>query len=147
MTAFLTYREQLKGFFEKRVASDDAAERFLGDLSLDILPCALHAAAEPVPLLYGMGNDLVVEGLRADLMREVAPPRTSAAMDHAHTRRRLQAVLMALNELPSGPRQAFLLHRFGGFTLPEVAEAMALPRATIEQRLIEALTHLLQRVA
>jgi DNA-directed RNA polymerase specialized sigma24 family protein len=145
MNAFLSYREQLKDFFVRRLASGEAADRFLEDLSLDILPRSLHAAAQPVPLLYSMGNEFVVEGLRADLIREVAPPRGSAATDQAHRRRRRQAVLTALNELPAGPRQAFLLHRFGGFTLPEVACAMGLPLATVELRLVDALSHILRR--
>jgi RNA polymerase sigma factor (sigma-70 family) len=53
---------------------------------------------------------------------------------------KLHLVRSALQKLPHKTRHVFLLHRFEGFTYPEIAEQLGLSRKSIEYHMSRALT-------
>jgi RNA polymerase sigma-70 factor (ECF subfamily) len=66
-------------------------------------------------------------------------PGPEASLDEEDTRRfLLQRVREALDDLPDGAREAFVLFRFEGMTVAQVAEATQAPLKTVESRLRRA---------
>jgi RNA polymerase sigma-70 factor, ECF subfamily len=61
----------------------------------------------------------------------------------AHLARRIHA---AVDTLPDGPREAFILFRFEGHTCAEIAEITGVPHKTIESRLARAVELLAPRL-
>lgn len=55
-------------------------------------------------------------------------------------------VRTAVDELPEGPREAFILFRFEGHTCAEIAEITGAPRKTVESRLARAIEILSARL-
>lgn len=53
----------------------------------------------------------------------------------------------ALDELPEGPREAFLLFRYEGLSCAEIAEATGAPRKTVETRLRRATQLLAEKLS
>ncbi|HUR29011.1 MAG TPA: RNA polymerase sigma factor, partial [Planctomycetota bacterium] len=58
----------------------------------------------------------------------------------------LARVRSAVDGLPEGPREAFILFRFEGHTCAEIAEIMRTPKKTVESRLARAIELLNQRL-
>jgi len=58
----------------------------------------------------------------------------------------VQRVRAAVDTLPEGPREAFILFRFEGHTCAEVAEITGVPRKTVESRLARAVELLAARL-
>ena len=58
----------------------------------------------------------------------------------------VQRVRAAVDTLPEGPREAFILFRFEGHTCAEIAEIAGVPRKTIESRLARAVELLAARL-
>jgi RNA polymerase sigma-70 factor (ECF subfamily) len=81
-------------------------------------------------------------------LRETADPGSQGPieeLDEQDTRRfLLQRVREALDGLPDGAREAFVLFRFEGLSVAEVAETTSAPLKTVESRLRRA-TQLLSR--
>jgi RNA polymerase sigma-70 factor (ECF subfamily) len=77
-----------------------------------------------------------------------AEPGPEKAVDDEDTRRfLLQRVREALDTLPDGAREAFVLFRYEGMTVREVAETVEAPLKTVESRLRRAKQLLTQRLA
>jgi len=69
------------------------------------------------------------------------------ALDDEDTRRfLLQRVREALDTLPDGAREAFVLYRYEGMTVREVADTVEAPLKTVESRLRRAKELLTQRL-
>jgi RNA polymerase sigma-70 factor (ECF subfamily) len=58
----------------------------------------------------------------------------------------VQRVRAAVDTLPEGPREAFILFRFEGHTCAQIAELAGVPRKTIESRLARAVELLAARL-
>lgn len=50
-----------------------------------------------------------------------------------------RALLRTILRLPVGPRDVFLLHRFGGMSLDQVSDRLGLERAEVRALLVDAL--------
>lgn len=50
-----------------------------------------------------------------------------------------RALLRAILRLPLGPREVFLLHRFGGMSLDQVSDHLGLERGAVHALLVDAL--------
>jgi RNA polymerase sigma-70 factor (ECF subfamily) len=61
-------------------------------------------------------------------------------------RRNLQHCMSALAELPNVYRHVFLLHRVDGMAQAEIAQALKIPKRTVERYIAKALAHCLERV-
>lgn len=53
-----------------------------------------------------------------------------------------RALLRAILRLPVGPRDVFLLHRFGGMSLDQVSDHLGLERAEVDALLVDALVRI-----
>lgn len=76
------------------------------------------------------------------------PPAERAIDDREAADFLLRRVAEAVDELPDGPREAFVLFRYEGMTCAEIAEATETPVKTVETRLrraTELLAHQLAR--
>ncbi|MBL8856924.1 MAG: RNA polymerase sigma factor [Planctomycetes bacterium] len=70
-----------------------------------------------------------------------------ADMDEREARAVLVArVRAAVDELPEGPREAFILFRFEGHSCAQIAEITGAPKKTVESRLARALAILNERL-
>lgn len=68
-------------------------------------------------------------------------------IDEREAREALMArVRTAVDELPEGPREAFILFRFEGHTCAEIAEITGAPRKTVESRVARAVELLNERL-
>lgn len=78
-----------------------------------------------------------VLGARCD----VEPVHTPVAefVEHEAHARLVERVRAAVDELPEGPREAFILFRFEGHSCAEVAEITEAPLKTVESRLARAM--------
>lgn len=56
-------------------------------------------------------------------------------------RHQLAELAVFLNELPESCRQAFVLHKFEGYSHPEVAERMGISVSMVEKHIMRALMH------
>lgn len=80
---------------------------------------------------------------RPPLPLESAAEPTSAGPENAVDEKEAKAFLLArvreaVDSLPDGPREAFLLHRFEGMTVAETAETVGAPVKTVESRIRRA---------
>jgi RNA polymerase sigma-70 factor (ECF subfamily) len=74
-------------------------------------------------------------------------PGHEAEVDEAETHRfLLQRIREAADSLPEGAREAFLMFRFEGMTVAEVARTTSAPVKTVESRLRRAMELLVQRL-
>lgn len=68
----------------------------------------------------------------------VSKPRPERRSRHqANDSRR--ALLRAILRLPRGPRDVFLLHRFGGMSLDQVSDHLGIERGAVQALLVDAL--------
>lgn len=128
----------------------DAWLRFGGQLEESL---AIH---NPVAYLYR-----IVRNLAYDLSRRLATERRQpdghdaladiAASDagpeqQAASQDELQALTEALGELPERTRQAFEMHRLGGFTLHQIADTLKVSPSLVHQLVHDALSHCMDRL-
>lgn len=53
-----------------------------------------------------------------------------------------RALLRAILRLPLGPRDVFLLHRFGGMSLDQISDHLGLERAEVHASMVHALVRI-----
>lgn len=58
----------------------------------------------------------------------------------------LENIKRVLDELPSQRRQAFLLCRLEGLSIPEIAELMGIEERTVRTHIVEAVEHFVKRI-
>ncbi len=78
---------------------------------------------------------------------EPAPPADRAVADAEARAFLLRRVEEAVDALPDGPREAFVMFRIEGLTCAQIAEATEAPVKTVETRLRRATELLAQKVA
>jgi len=162
VAAFLEKRENLALFMAARLRSLEAAEDLVQDLYLKV--AALPADADvrtPVPLLYKMAANLVVDHVRsagragrrdgqwrmaaqaqvgaADVAAD--PPADQALME----KQQAAAFARAVAELPPQMGRAFRLHKLEGRSQAEAAQLMGVSRKMVEAHVAAAVKRLTER--
>ena len=163
MQAYLRDRADLVRAFAPRVGSREAADELIQELG-----CKLAAMrTEPEPdhpsaYLYRLAHNLMLDRRRGDdrsRAREAAwrlenvvslagqsisnEPPVERAID---ARRKMEAVIRLLRELPPATRRAFELHKLEGRTHAETAALMGISRSGVEKHMMAALKLLLARM-
>jgi RNA polymerase sigma-70 factor (ECF subfamily) len=162
VVAFLVKRENLTLFIAARVRSLETAEDLVQDLFLKV--AALRSDSDvraPVPLLYKMAANLVVDHIRSrgragrrdgqwrmDTQASVGgvdvaaePPADQALME----KERAQAFAQAVADLPPQMGRAFRLHKLEGRSQAEAAEMMGVSRKMVEAHIAAAVKRLTER--
>jgi RNA polymerase sigma-70 factor (ECF subfamily) len=161
--AFLEKRENLLLFLAARTRSMAAAEDLVQELYLKV--AAVDPATDvrtPVPLLYRMASNLLVDQLRSAQRdgRRNAEWRTQthvtlggedivaepAADDQLIAKDRARQLADAVEALPPQMGRAFRLHKLEGKSQAETAEIMKVSRKMVEQHIAAAIRHLAQRL-
>ena len=161
--AFLEKRENLLLFLAARTRSMAAAEDLVQELYLKV--AAVDPATDvrtPVPLLYRMASNLLVDQLRSAQRdgRRNAEWRTQthvtlggedivaepAADDQLIAKDRARQLADAVEALPPQMGRAFRLHKLEGRSQIETAEIMKVSRKMVEQHIAAAIRHLAQRL-
>jgi len=162
VAAFLEKRENLVLFMAARLRSMEAAEDLVQELYLKI--AAMPEGAEvraPVPLLYRMASNLVVDHVRSSgragrrdgqwrldtratvggVDVEAEPAADEALMEKEQAR----AFARAVADLPPQMGRAFRLHKLEGRSQAETAELMGVSRKMVEAHIAAAVKRLTER--
>ena len=162
IAVFLRKRPDLVRFFARRTGSEAEAEDLVQEIFLKIrdLPSG-DAVQSPEAFLYRVGSNLLLDRIkqsrrqsaRDGAWRQARVGRHGdeaanepAADDAVAARRRLEALVAALDELPPQTARAFRRHKFDGLSQGEVAAEMGVSRSSVEKYIMAALKHLLARV-
>lgn len=105
------------------------------------------------PWLYGIATNLVAGHRRSEARRLRAMGRLAADRHETHDRSddiagaldatdRWHAIAEAIAGLPTGERDALLLHAWEGLSYDEIADALQIPVGTVRSRLNRARTRL-----
>jgi RNA polymerase sigma-70 factor (ECF subfamily) len=162
VAAFLEKRDNLTLFMAARLRSLEAAEDLAQELFLKVaqLPPDTDVRS-PVPLLYRMAANLVVDHVRSagragrrdgqwrqaahvqvgDIDVAAERPADQALME----KQQAQAFARAVAELPPQMGRAFRLHKLEGRSQTETAELMGVSRKMVEAHIAAAVKRLTER--
>jgi RNA polymerase sigma-70 factor (ECF subfamily) len=163
MATYLGQRQALVRFFTARLGSAAAGEDLVQEIYLKLLGVRTDVPIENgLGYIYRLGWNLMLDmrrGERRSALREanwagvrlvriggepiVDEPPAESALD---TRRRLERILSAVDELPPSVQRAFRLHKLEEMSHSEVAQAMGISRSAVEKHVSAALRHLLFRL-
>ncbi len=152
---YLLHSGELNAFARQRVGGEEAAD-VVQDTYLRVLQYAGQSALEnPRAYLYRVAANVATDRGVAQkksnerFEHEVDPdsldsaaPGPEATLD---SRQRLQHCLAALDELPAVYRHVFLLHRIDGLTQGEIADALGIPKRTVERYIAKTLEYCIGR--
>ena len=159
VAVYLRKRADLVRFFTKRTGSAAAAEDIVQEIYLKIAGGrGSEALQSPESYLYRVGINAMLDrakqerrqrrrgrdwqwwahGGRVQPANDEAPPE-----DALDARRRLEALMRRLDELPPRVARAFRMHRFEGRSHAEIAAELGVSRSSVEKYIMTALRHLL----
>ena len=130
---FMNHRPELLAYAHRIIRDHASAEDIVQEAYLRFADATKGTLVEePVRYLYRIVRNLAIDGRRRQLRDahrtvsdgEVADKlvaRTQSPEDSAASRADLQALEAALAELPARTRAALEMHRFGGYTLKQIA--------------------------
>lgn len=144
--------DELGRALRRRGASADAASDITHDAFLRMLTLPADAAvADPRSFLFRIARNLSIDLARRRRALPMAPDGETALAqlaDDAPSAERvalakleLAALQRALDAVPAGPREAFLL-RLDGRSYDEIAAALSIPRQTAFSRVVRVIAHL-----
>ncbi|NBB65981.1 sigma-70 family RNA polymerase sigma factor [Pseudomonas sp. ODNR1LW] len=165
LAIYLDRRPALVRFFTARTRSADRAQDIVQEIYVRLQALSEAAAEEikaPVPLLYRIGGNLMLDQVRAgrrSAARDQSWTEISGAAvdgisvadepspeDAAWARLKLDQVAVALEGMPPNARMAFRLHKIDGLTHAEVAARIGVSRSSVEKYVSAVLARLLERV-
>lgn len=149
--------------FTARLGSVAAAEDLVQEIYVKIATVGDEApVANLVGYLYRIGWNLMLDsrrGARRTATRDSAwtesvTTRVGAEMvvegaapeEAIDARRRLEALLVALEDLPPNIQRTFRLHKFDGLSHAQVAAQLGISRSSVEKHISAALKHLVREV-
>lgn len=153
---YLLHSGELYSFARQRAGSEDAAD-IVQDTYLRVLRYADQSSLEnPRAYLYRVAANVATDrGIARNKCNEKIEPEVNPdSLDSAapcpeatlDARQRLQQCLAALDELPAAYRHVFLLHRIDGLPQGEIADALGIPKRTVERYIAKTLEHCLERL-
>lgn len=147
---FRQHGRELLAFATQRVG--DAAEDLVQDAYLRLLQHEdPQTIINPRAYLYKITANAAVDHHRKQQVRETSaeylddfdalPSHLPNPEAEVETALLLQRCHAALEQLPDIQRHVFLLHRIDGWSHAEIADALNMPRRTVERHCAKALTH------
>lgn len=150
---FLDHRTDLLAYARRIVGDHADAEDVVQEAYLRFADAAKSRLIdEPVKYLYRIVRNLAIDGRRRLVVQagrfvangELAIrllPDDSSPEAAATGRADLRALETAIAELPERTRTALEMHRFGGFTLKQIAERLGVSLGTAHALVVEGLEH------
>lgn len=149
---YLRHGDELGRALRRRGASADAAADITHDAFVRMLTLPPGAAvADPRSFLFRVARNLSIDLARRRRTLPMAPDGEAAlalVADDAPSAERvalakleLAALQRALDAVPAGPREAFLL-RLDGRTYEEIAAALSIPRQTAFSQVVRVIAYL-----
>ncbi len=158
------YFGRILGLLQRRLGNRGEAEELAQEAFV-----RLHGELQertvlrPFALLHRIASNLATDHVRREAARRARESRWSAVWDGdacagpsgggsgdparaLEGRQAIDAVLAALDELSRNVRDAFLLHRFYGYSHEEVAARLGISRSTVEKHIMKAWRHLVARL-
>jgi RNA polymerase sigma factor (sigma-70 family) len=155
---YLEKRANLVRFFTLRTSSPSEAEDIVQDIYLKIADLDPASVENPAAYLYRLGTNAMLDRARsrrrgaardgayheahrtgATAEPEADAPEPEAAID---AKRRLEALLASVKELPTQCRTVFVMHKIDGLSYAEVAAALSISRSAVEKHMMAALRKL-----
>ncbi|UVT14930.1 MAG: RNA polymerase sigma factor [Nitrospira sp.] len=147
-----TEHTELLHFLTRRVRCPSAAADLVQELYLRIVTLTRpETIRDPRGFLYTTAKNLAIDYLRKKdramsrseplekaLTVPIATPDVEAAVD---AKRRLAAVLKAIDELPARRRAAFVMFKFEHKTYEEIARELHISVKTVEHHLSKAIAY------
>jgi RNA polymerase sigma-70 factor (ECF subfamily) len=161
LSAFLEKRDNLVLFMAARVRSLETAEDLAQDLYLKVAATPDADVRAPVPLLYRMAANLVVDYARSmgrasrrdgqwrldtrSTLGGVDVTAEPAADQALMEKEQAQAFAQAVADLPPQMGRAFRLHKLEGRSQAETAQLMGVSRKMVEAHVAAAVRRLTER--
>lgn len=159
---FLAHRSALVDYATPILGCRSRAEDIVQDAYLRFSSAVQRSVTSGVPIthpaayLYRTVRNLALNWIRhqtsevgmpsgAEILESMASTAPTPEQEVLY-RDELRAVTLALAELPERTRRAFELHRLGGRTLHQVAEAMGISVGLTHQLVREAITYCAERL-
>jgi RNA polymerase sigma-70 factor (ECF subfamily) len=148
---------ELIGFVRARVRCSTTAADIVQDTYLRAVASSQsHALDNPQAFLYRVASNLAVDHLRQQRSRgkyiiqatvpEDEHPKAPSPETQLQDRQRLQALLMAVDELPPRCREVFILRRFEDLDQDQISRRLGISRNMVEKHLRHALLHCRRRL-
>jgi len=145
---FEDYYESIRLYIYYKIAEKDAADDMAQDVFMTVWE--KRKSIDPThvkALLYKIAADLVVDyyrksNIKADFSQWVrmnGSEETSATNEQAEYHEMKQRYAEALNSMPDGQREVFLMNREEQLTYHEIAERLDLSVKAVEKRMSAAL--------
>ena len=145
------YYRELVCFLNAKLGNRQVAEDVVHDAYVRVLERSSDTPIEqPRAFLYRTALNLVIDGHRRNVVRQVEPlevldseerfetPSPHGSFDHGQ---RLDLLQRALDELPPLCRESFLLRKLDGMSHPEIAERLGISRSLVEKHIVNAMKH------
>jgi RNA polymerase sigma-70 factor (ECF subfamily) len=136
---FARYREQLYGFFHRRLASKDRAEDLMQEAFLAVIRAAVRY--EPRAMVKTYLYSIALKLLAAEGRRLSGnEPQLEAEHEPAQANTAEEAlwVQQALRKLDPSEREILMLREYEQLNYAEIAELLRLPLNTVRSRLFRA---------
>jgi RNA polymerase sigma-70 factor (ECF subfamily) len=154
----MAHRGKLVAFFTSRTRDFAEAEDIVQEIFLKLETAAGEPIADPLPYLYRVGLNIVIDRSRERQRRAAREESWSdatvtmigkEASDHRSSpfadleaKQRAQAIAAAIAALPPGARRAFTRHKIDGLSHAEVARELGISRSGVEKHIAVAFRHL-----
>ncbi len=148
---FYRYRSALHGFVHRRLGNDAWASDVVQDVFVRVWEnrARLDPSQSVRALLYRSAGNLVIDQFRHAAVKQrhesgVEPGSTQPMAGYLFLE---SEVKKALDAMPVGQREAFVLSRYDGLTYAEIARILTISVKAVEKRMSLALRHLRQALA
>ncbi len=155
---YLTHRAALVDYATPILGSREAAEDIVQDAFIRFVPEKLRAVSgeQALGYLYRIVRNLAFDVLKhrkveareekGDLPYWVAPRAEQTPEQHALFCDAIRHVSKVLAEMPIEARIAVEMHRFGGYTLDEVADHLGISTATAHRYVRQAMLRIAETI-
>ncbi len=150
------YKAPLERFFIKRVHNPTDVDDLVQEVFCRLAARVGKDIDNPEGYLFQMAANILRDRARRDMVRHVSDHETFEEENHGKEalspervmagRQRIDALKMALKELPERTRAIFLLHRFEELQYVEIARRLGISKSSVEKHMMKAISHVAFRV-
>ncbi|MGE4399661.1 MAG: RNA polymerase sigma factor [Campylobacterales bacterium] len=153
---FEKYYSELLGYFSKILYDRDRAQDVVQEAYLKVAALGVKAECieEPRAFLYKTAHNIVIDEWRKNKnnAKEIIEEANIEAcpseepLEQVMSNDRMSILQNTIDSLPDRCREAFVLHKFEGYSHREVAEMMGISVNAVEKHIIKALVACKQAV-